>query len=46
MVLAATELKLYASATLMLLNAENWKESLRMFTIVKCSYKYSLNSIT
>ena len=46
MVLATTELKLNASATLMLLNAENWKESLRMFNIVKCSYKCSWKSVT
>jgi hypothetical protein len=34
MVLATTESKLYVSATLMLLNAEIWKESLGMFSIV------------
>ena len=34
MVLATIESKLSASATLMLLNAENWKESFRMFSIV------------
>jgi len=34
MVLATIESKLYASTTLMLLNAENWKGSLRMFYIV------------
>jgi hypothetical protein len=34
MVLATIESKLYASAVLMLLNAENWKDSLRMFSIV------------
>ena len=30
--LATIEIKLYASATFMLLNAENWKEKLRMFS--------------
>jgi len=34
MVLATIESKLYASATLMLLNAENWKESFPMFSTV------------
>jgi len=34
MVLETTESKLYASAALMLLNAENGKETLRMFSIV------------
>jgi len=34
MVLATIKTKLYAPATLMLLNAENWKESLGMFSIV------------
>jgi len=33
MMLATVEPKLYAFATLMLLNAENWKENLRMFGI-------------
>jgi len=30
-VLATIEIKLYASGTFMLLNAENWKENLRVF---------------
>jgi hypothetical protein len=34
MVLATIESQLYVSATLMLLNAENWKDRLRMFSIV------------
>ena len=34
MVLGIIESKLYKSITLMLLNAENWEESLRMFSIV------------